>query len=252
MNASSDAAEQIVRLSIDGVEAVAKISGKGALELAKLLLSEMKAPQRTKGRASLHTMLKSKKPIKVFEIDDKSLKKFCEEAKKYGVLYHVLKDKSKNNGKCDIMVRAEDVSKINRIYERFGLGINQKASIRSNIVKSKNETKQVPEKTNPQKSEVDKFIDELFSKPNQKEKTEAENPSQAKTEDVRPSERISKDRQQERFSTSQSNNRPSIKKQLEDIKREQKKENTKTKTPQHTQPQKNNKPKRRNQNGRNR
>ena len=116
----------------------------------------------------------------------------------------------------------------------------------------KNETKQVPDKKHNQKNEVDKFIDELFRVPNQKENTDIENPTQAKTEDVRPSERISKDRQQERFSTSQSNNRSSIKKQLEDIKREQKKDNAKTKTPQHTQPQKNNKPKRRNQNGRNR
>ena len=81
MSTSGDAAEQVVRITLDGVQSVAKISGQGALELAKLLISEMKAPQRTKGRASLHTMLKSKKPIKVFEIDDKSLKKFCEEAK---------------------------------------------------------------------------------------------------------------------------------------------------------------------------
>lgn len=250
MNASSDAAEQIVRLSLEGVESVAKISGKGALELAKLLLSEMKTHDKTRGKASLHTMMKSKKPIKVFEIDDKSLKKFCEEAKKYGVLYHVLKDKSKNDGKCDIMVRAEDVSKINRIYERFGLGINQKATIKNNIIKTKNEAKQVPQLTHPEKSEEDKFIDELFKKPNQKEKTTSENPFQAKTEGVRPSERTSKDKQAVRdFSKPSTINRPSIKKQLEEIKQEQKKENTKTRTPQHSQPKKN-KSKRRNEHGR--
>ena len=70
MSTSGDAAEQVVRMSLEGVETVAKISGKGALELAKLLLAEMKKPQRTKGRASLMTMLKQGKEIKVFEIDD--------------------------------------------------------------------------------------------------------------------------------------------------------------------------------------
>ena len=243
MNASSDAAEQIVRLSIDGVEAVAKISGKGALELAKLLLSEMKAPQRTKGRTSLHTMLKSKKPIKVFEIDDKSLKKFCEEAKKYGVLYHVLKDKNKHDGKCDIMIRAEDVSKVNRIYERFNLGINHKATIKSDIVKSRNETEQAPGKTHPEKSEEDKFIDELFRKPNQKEKAGNENPSQAKMGESRPSAPISGNKQNRNDTRDTKSERPSVKKQLEEIKQKQQAEKSKT-------PTNRNKSKRRKEHGR--
>ena len=122
MSTSGDAAEQVVRMSLEGVETIAKITGKGAENLAKLLIAEMKKPQRTKGRASLMSMLKQKKPIKVFEIDDKSLRTFCQEAKKYGVMYHVLKDKSRKDGCCDIMVRAEDASKVNRIFERFCVG----------------------------------------------------------------------------------------------------------------------------------
>ena len=74
MGASSDAADQIVKITLDGVQTAAKITGEGALELAKLLIRELKMPQQTKGRASLAKMMKSQKPIKVFEIDDKSLK----------------------------------------------------------------------------------------------------------------------------------------------------------------------------------
>ena len=46
---------------------------------------------------------------------------FVKEAKKYGVLYNVLIDKkqSKKDGMVDIIVRAEDAAKINRIFERF-------------------------------------------------------------------------------------------------------------------------------------
>lgn len=215
MSQSGDAAEQVVRLSLEGVEAVAKISGKGAMELAKLLLAEAKKPQRTKGRASLMTLLKQKKPIKVFEIDDKSLKKFCQEAKKYGVMYHVLKDRTKNDGKCDIMVKAEDVSKINRIFERFHLGINNKAEIKSSIG-----DKQTPERDFPDKSPEDRFIDELFKQP-QKEKAQNDNPSQAKTETSRPSEPSSgmqKVRQESTVSSPEK--RPSVKKQLDQYKKQ--------------------------------
>ena len=74
-------------------------------------------------------MLRSNKPIKVYELKDDELKKFCQQARKYGVMYHVLKVKSKNDGKCDIMVRAEDAPKVNRILQRFNLGINNKATI---------------------------------------------------------------------------------------------------------------------------
>ena len=249
MSTSGDAAEQVVRITLDGVQSVAKITGQGALEFAKLLLGEIQSPEKTRGRASLRTMLKSKKPIKVFEIDDKSLEKFCKEARKYGVMYHVLKDKNKHDGKCDIMIRAEDVSKVNRIYERFNLGISHKATIKSNIVKTKNETKQVPEKTHPEKSEEDKFIDELFRKPNQKEKTENENPSQAKTVESRPSAPSSGNRQNRSNTRDTQSERPSVKKQLEEIKRKQQSEKSSTTERQKT-PIKNNKPKRRNEHGR--
>ena len=42
MNQSSDAAEQIVRLSLEGFEVAAKISGTGAKNVAVLLYTLMK------------------------------------------------------------------------------------------------------------------------------------------------------------------------------------------------------------------
>lgn len=187
MSASSDAADQIVRITLDGVQTVAKISGEGALEIAKLLIKELHKPQQTKGRASLAAMLKSQKPIKVFEIDDKNLKRFCEEAKRYGVMYHIIKDKS-NKGKCEIMVKTEDVSKVNRIYERLKLGAtNEKVSIKKAVMKSKQSD--IP---NPEKTTDEKFVEMLFEKPVNKERSENENPSMATTKSSRPSEPLSR------------------------------------------------------------
>jgi hypothetical protein len=182
-------------------------------------------------------MLKQKKPIKVFEIDDKSLRTFCQEAKKYGVMYHVLKDKSRKDGCCDIMVRAEDASKVNRIFERFHLGVNNQAEIRSDVERSIDGSKQVPERTTPEKSAEDKFIDELF-KPPQKEKTQNDNPSQAKTEKSRPSEPTSGTRKDQRDRTRDNpERRPSVRKQLEEYKRQQK-ETKKTQEPTRTKTKK--------------
>ena len=249
MGASSDAADQIVKITLDGVQTVAKITGDGALELAKLLIKEMQMPQRTKGRASLSTMLKSQKPIKVFEIDDKSLKKFCEEAKRYGVMYHILKDRNKNNGKCDIMVRAEDASKVNRIYERFNLGISQKAVIKKSIEKSKKTDIPEPEKTVPEKSAEDKFIDELFSKPVNREKTEIPNPPGARTEKSRPSERSSRNSAYIN-AVPQGKDSKSVKSLIAEINEEKGKKKTGKTAGEHTEPKPKKKQKRRNKDAR--
>ena len=222
MNASGDAAEQIVRMTLQGVEVAGKMSMDGAERLVKLIFASLKDTKRTKGRASLNTMLKSNKPIKVFELKDKDLKKFCQEAKKYGVMYHVLKDKDKNDGKCDIMVRAEDAAKINRIFQRFNLGANNKATVRASIDRSKGDIKQPKEKQQPEKSAEEKFIDELFAKPQQKEKSYLENPSMAKTGKSRPSEPSSGVSELRHNTRDDQYSRPSVRAQLNEMKEERK------------------------------
>ena len=131
MNHGGDAAEEIVRLSLEGFEVAARLSGSAAKNVALLLVSVLKQEQKTKGKARLTNMIKSGKELKVFSIPNKDLKKFTEQAKRYGVLYCVLRDKNTkgDDAPVDIIARAEDASKIQRIVERFELGKVDKASI---------------------------------------------------------------------------------------------------------------------------
>ena len=131
MNSGGDAAEQVVRLSLEGVEVAAKITGAGAKNIALLLYAALKEEQKTKGRARLTSMLKSGKELKVYTITQKDLAKFSQEAKRYGVLYCVLKDKNNKdrNAPVDVIARAEDASKIQRITERFRLSTVNNADV---------------------------------------------------------------------------------------------------------------------------
>ena len=139
MNPGGDAAEQVVRLSLEGVEVAAKISGNGAKNIALLLYAALKEEQKTKGKARLTSMLKSGKELKVYTITQKDLAKFSQEAKRYGVLYCVLKDRKNSdpNAAVDIIARAEDASKIQRITERFKLMTVDRADVSLNIQKDK-------------------------------------------------------------------------------------------------------------------
>ena len=178
MNTGGDAAEQVVRLSLEGFEVAAKLTGTAAKELTVLLVSVLKQEQKTKGKARLTNMLKSGKELKVFSVPNKDLKKFTEQAKKYGVLYCVLRDKysKDDNAPVDIIARAEDASKIQRIFDRFELGNVDKGSIVANAEKSIAQREELANEV-PTKSKGERIVEEAMGKPIQKDGASHENPT---------------------------------------------------------------------------
>ena len=116
MNNGGDAAEQIVRLSLEGFEVAVRLTGSAAKNIAILLASvlkqEISQSNKTRGKARLTNMIKSGKELKVFSFQQKDLPKFTEQAKRYGVLYCVLRDKNtkSDTAMVDIIARAEDAA----------------------------------------------------------------------------------------------------------------------------------------------
>ena len=222
MNTSGEAADQIVRMTLNGVEVLLKISGSGAKSLACFLYAVLKDQKKTKGRTRLEGMLKSGKPLEVFSIKQDELKLFTQEAKRYGILYCGLKSKLRGDGMCDIMVKSEDSAKINRIVEKLKHGRVNMASVMSNIEKPETEKESI-DRNVIQKSEQDKLIDEILSKPQQKEQTQNINPTMATTEKSPPSEPISKTKEST-VKGDVERERPSVRKELNDIRASQKAE----------------------------
>ncbi len=196
---SNDAADQVVSMSLKGIEMVARITGAGAKNLATYLYAVLRDQKKTKGKTRLEGMLRSGKELKVFSVKNGDLKKFTMEANRYGVLYCVLRDKKSIDGMCDIMVRVEDASKISRIVERFKLAAVDTAAIRQEILTSKasrakaSEEKGPAEKGTPAEKNADDFLDELMASRPEPEAPRADNPNptMAATEKSLPSEPIS-------------------------------------------------------------
>ena len=157
MNTTSDAAEQIVRMSLQGVEVAAKISGVGAKNVAAILVAIAKDQKKLKGKTTLTNLIKSGRPLKVFSLKSEDLKKFVQEAKKYGVLYSVIIDKSDKGKMIDIMVREEDASKINRIVDKFKLSTVDIASVQSDVKEIQTDFKE-----KELNAKVDNLVDELL------------------------------------------------------------------------------------------
>ena len=178
MTNTGDAAEQVVRFSLEGTEIALKLTGSAAKNIAAALYSVLKNRDKTKikGRQRLTSMLKSGRELKVFPIQNQHLKQFAAEARRYGVVYCALREKGQSaDGMVDILVRAEDASKINRIVERFHLAAVDTVSIKQEIEKSK---------TGPEAKNEEKLLDELLGG--------SENPPQGRTGKSPPSEPISR------------------------------------------------------------
>ena len=223
MNTSGEAAEQIVRMSLEGFEVAARITGAGAKNIAILLYSILKEEKKTKGKARLTNMLRSGKELKVFTVKNGDLKKFTQEAKKYGVLYCVLADRKNKdpNAEVDVIARAEDASKISRIAERFKLASESTASIVTETEKSKDTKDGQPEPDIgvQEKAEKDKLLDALMGAPVQKEEHAPENPSVAKTEKSPQSEPIlEQPKKSAEGATMTKAQKPSVREELRKIK----------------------------------
>ena len=129
MTNGGDAAEQVVRLSLEGFEVAARLTGSAAKNVAILLASVLKQEatqaNKTRGKARLTNMIKSGKELKVFSIPNKDLKKFTEQAKRYGVLYCVLREKTQREIMFQLILSLE-----RRTLPKFSVSLKDLNSVK--------------------------------------------------------------------------------------------------------------------------
>ena len=233
MTQTGDAAEQVVsmatNLTIKGIEVATNLAGKAALSLATFLIAALKDQKRTKGKTRMQAF--NGKPTKVFVIKTNELRRFAEEARKYGVLYAAVVNRKQQDGLCDIVVNANDAAKVNRIAERFALSTVDVEKIREDIKKARETKDKQPdvqkERTAPPSEKTghtmdDKMLDELLNGPKKtehKQPTDMSNPTKAGTEKTNLSAPFLKTK-----GDTAEPERPSVRRQIKEIrnKRQQK------------------------------
>ena len=243
MTSGGETADQAVRMTLQGIEVAANVAlnagGAAAKSLAVTLYAILTDRKKVKGKTRLQTMLKSGKELKVFAIRHEDLKVFCEEAKRYGVLYCVLKEKNNTDGIVDIMVRAEDASKISRIVDKFELATVDTKAIRESVMAKQNVNEQFQDTPVLSEDEHDKLVSQLMNSIKKDEKVQSVNPTLARM-------KVRNDTQFEHTLEGTVNginsaNRSSVRKELNEIIEEKK---TRKKVTQKTQSQNHQRPKR--------
>lgn len=124
MNYGSDPADQIVRFSLDGTEMVLKLSGLAAKNFALFVYAVLNDQQKVRGKTKLVRMLKERRPFKFFRIPEDRMREFAREAKDHGLLYTAIRNKSRQ-GQIELVVFADDASKVNRILDNLNMDFVQ-------------------------------------------------------------------------------------------------------------------------------
>ncbi len=120
MNTSGEVADLMIKEGIQITESAAKLTALGAKNLAAIIIALMKEDNKLQGKTNLKQLLKADKPLCILQIKEKNISKFNQEAKKYGVLFTAVTDKTNNSGLCDVIAKQDDVTKINYIMEKLG------------------------------------------------------------------------------------------------------------------------------------
>lgn len=233
MSTSSDSAEQLIRLYLDGAEFALKITGSATKNIVAALYAMSKDKKASKGRTRLANMLKSDKELKIFSLNKEDMKVFASQAKIYGILYCALVNKKNKDfdGMVDILVRAEDAPKVDRIIERFNLDTVDRAKIikdeiekeMENSVDGKDVSENSPDKGVQEKDIDDKMIDDIFSAPTQKEEQQVPLVNQT-TKDNLSENSLEEKTLLSDGTIPQTTDRPSVRKKINELKKEEAKE----------------------------
>lgn len=141
MNTSGEAAEQVMRMSLEGAEILIKLTGSGAKNAAVLLYSIYKEQNKTRGKERLTNMLRSGKPLKVYTFKRDNLEKFKEVAKEYLPAEHQFE------ARCAAYVLAKKYGvptkavEIDRVPEEYG--VMDAAGIRENLARIHDSVKNI-------------------------------------------------------------------------------------------------------------
>lgn len=209
MNTSGEVADMMVKEGIQITESAVKLAGLGAKNLAAIIIAMMNDKTKMQGKTNLKQLLKAEKPLCILQIKKEDLKRFNAEAKKYGVLFTAVTDKTNDTGLCDVIAKQEDVTKLNYIMEKLGY-----------TAPVQEEKSEQTDKTDEQDKTVDKDV------PAEKAKAEPEKNASPREVESQSEHRYTRRGDTERTDR---NTKPSVKETIMGIKNK----NRDSKTPKH-------------------
>ena len=121
----------VVQEALQNAEKLIEKLGQVAVDVAKagvnvvknimaVTLALIKSQQNVKGKIRLSEMVSQGKELVPFQILERDKRTFHKLAKDYGITYVMVKNSKTQDGRVEVIAKAEDAGRINRIIERLG------------------------------------------------------------------------------------------------------------------------------------
>lgn len=130
-----------------------KLSGMAAKNFALFVYAVLKDQKKTHGKTRLVRMLREQRPFKFFNVPTENMKEFATEAKTHGLLYVPIRNKQKAD-RIEVVVFADDASKVQRIFDNLGLDAVKAQAGEATIASVQEQEKQAPAAPAPDKTET--------------------------------------------------------------------------------------------------
>ena len=144
-----DAADEMVRMVLNGTEVAIKLTGSAAKNLAALLVAWSKNEKKVYGKTTMMKLLKSGEPLQVLSMTKEQYSKFKGMAKKK-VLYAPFLNKKRGDNKLDVVISEKSLPMVNHILKKIGYGEVAKAQPEVEETKKKD----TPSRQNSNAAEV--------------------------------------------------------------------------------------------------
>ena len=157
MSTSSESADEFVKITLEGTEMIARLSGSLAKNFIAMVYAISKDKSKNpKGKTSLNKLLKSNSKLEIFTIRKEDLEDFKKQAKTYKITYTALYNKNErsSDGMVDLIIKEEDAPRVNRLVERYNI---TKVDIQA-VEKELNETSNIKQEELPQIEENQEIL----------------------------------------------------------------------------------------------
>lgn len=127
MDVSAEAADLVVRESIQAAEATVKLSIEGMKNVAALLLAIAKQDFKVVGETTSKRLARESAPAVFIPIKAEDKAKFQKLAKDFGVLYFIAQKKGNDSGILNVVSNQNYAAQLNAVMEQMGYPIPERA-----------------------------------------------------------------------------------------------------------------------------
>lgn len=144
---NGDAADDVVRMMINGTEMAVRLTGSAAKNLAAILVAWSKKEKKVYGKTTMMKLLKSGEPLQVLPMTREQYSRFKSMARRK-VLYAPFLNTKVKDDKVDVVISEKSLPMVNYILKSIGYGKveeKQAEDIDSEIKKKDTQSRQSSE-----------------------------------------------------------------------------------------------------------